>query len=749
MLIRQAIASTFIILSVLNAVHSKSNEEDVEMFDETAQIDSSLPVALPNNINSSQPYPQSYNNFGNGTLNNQLLGSAVWTDHNPNTENTHQIARHNSPFAVTKLSDGYSNQVLGIKPNAIIPNNTRDSQNKYLNPNNNVSFHDFSMNVQQLGAHDDYQRDQNQHVGAQEQNHRQKDKKQIFPFESFGKPHQNAYKKQQAYEPEIKNRHQQHLFNPKQEINTGQRVIMNNRLSNNHLIEHSANQNKPQEYERQEQGLVFNRKHQLVYDNARNDPQIHNVDRKDIKNNFEAYLLDKNRKKLDERHVQEHQNLNKRSKSPLGNLRPKFAELREKFEHRASKLCQIVYINQQREVKEYGYSRNNHVNKNQNDSSDTKKGSCLNKLANLAFEGEPYKGKRINKGDFGNVYRLFKQDSSKSFIIKDSKATVSLLHDNYVPNKTLEDIEFGMKTTKNFNKSESCMVEYKSCCVEAQTKDFEVEYIVHILMDDYGIDLRNFFKNTEYYGFRTDVYWKYQVIEKIVLTVKKLHDTKIIHRDLKPENIFMLNPYQPYVGDFGFISQDKQAETVVGSSAYVAPEVGNGIYDTKVDIYSLGQIIFEILNSGFYLRSSFLDDIKYYCLNLRIRPRNQETSYPDDAFVFPQDSIERHEQEIYCKNHQNFILSMMNIDPVKRPSIDDVVAYFKKKRAIDIKAFEYQNSIYEQNKDLVTAANQSDDGDLGYKTRLLKYIREVVVNPVYDRVKGLLGTYWAHDRVVV
>ncbi len=85
---------------------------------------------------------------------------------------------------------------------------------------------------------------------------------------------------------------------------------------------------------------------------------------------------------------------------------------------------------------------------------------------------------------------------------------------------------------------------------------------------------------------------------------------KIIHRDVKPENIFV-NEFGDFkLGDFGVAR--KLEHTVVasykGSPNYMAPEVFKGEeYDSRVDIYSLGVMLYRFLNNK---RLPFVDTQK-------------------------------------------------------------------------------------------------------------------------------------------
>ena len=79
-------------------------------------------------------------------------------------------------------------------------------------------------------------------------------------------------------------------------------------------------------------------------------------------------------------------------------------------------------------------------------------------------------------------------------------------------------------------------------------------------------------------------------------------ENHILHRDVKPENIFVDAEGHFKLGDFGIARQLESttgAFTRVGTPFYSAPEVAEGKrYDRRVDIYSLGLVLYRIMNSG-------------------------------------------------------------------------------------------------------------------------------------------------------
>ncbi|TQV91108.1 protein kinase (Gcn2) [Cordyceps javanica] len=118
---------------------------------------------------------------------------------------------------------------------------------------------------------------------------------------------------------------------------------------------------------------------------------------------------------------------------------------------------------------------------------------------------------------------------------------------------------------------------------------------------------RNLYQNT------TEI-WR--LFRQVLEGLAHIHGLSIVHRDLKPENIFISSSADGIdnvkIGDFGLatsgqFSIDKAAAPghldtddmtrSIGTAYYSAPEVrsaSHGMYSTKVDMYSLGIIFFEM-----------------------------------------------------------------------------------------------------------------------------------------------------------
>ncbi|CAD8139837.1 unnamed protein product [Paramecium pentaurelia] len=90
-------------------------------------------------------------------------------------------------------------------------------------------------------------------------------------------------------------------------------------------------------------------------------------------------------------------------------------------------------------------------------------------------------------------------------------------------------------------------------------------------------------------------------MKQILSAVSYCHSKGIVHRDLKPENILFDSKNQGgalKIIDFGASAKlvnDEKLNKRIGTPFYVAPEVLNGSYDQKCDIWSLGVLLYILL----------------------------------------------------------------------------------------------------------------------------------------------------------
>ena len=91
------------------------------------------------------------------------------------------------------------------------------------------------------------------------------------------------------------------------------------------------------------------------------------------------------------------------------------------------------------------------------------------------------------------------------------------------------------------------------------------------------------------------------VIMKVLHAISYCHSRGVTHRDLKPENILfetLDSESEIKLIDFGLsrkVFNDEKMHTILGTPYYVAPEVLQGEYDEKCDIWSIGALTYIML----------------------------------------------------------------------------------------------------------------------------------------------------------
>lgn len=104
---------------------------------------------------------------------------------------------------------------------------------------------------------------------------------------------------------------------------------------------------------------------------------------------------------------------------------------------------------------------------------------------------------------------------------------------------------------------------------------------------------------------------------QIINGLSYIHSMDIIHRDLKLQNIFVDEEMNLKIGDFGLSTNDV-SNKYVGTIEYMAPEIIERTdYTYKVDIWSIGIIIYILYFSRNPFYSGFLGDTQYNIMSLK------------------------------------------------------------------------------------------------------------------------------------
>lgn len=215
---------------------------------------------------------------------------------------------------------------------------------------------------------------------------------------------------------------------------------------------------------------------------------------------------------------------------------------------------------------------------------------------------------KIGEGSFGKVYKAKRTERGRSFYsaikiisIPASKGELDIVR---------SEMNNEQSTREYFrNLVEDCIQEIYTMehfCGNSHVVSFEDFKVVEYL-DEIGWDISI---RMEYLTSFMDYCTGKELTEKEVIKLgcdlamaliycRKLN---IIHRDVKPENIFVSRFGDFKLGDFGIARE--QAHTMSnmskkGTYSYMAPEIYKGEkYDSSIDIYSLGIVLYKLMNQN-------------------------------------------------------------------------------------------------------------------------------------------------------
>lgn len=149
-----------------------------------------------------------------------------------------------------------------------------------------------------------------------------------------------------------------------------------------------------------------------------------------------------------------------------------------------------------------------------------------------------------------------------------------------------------------------------------------------------------------------------RIFVQIALGLRAIHRARLLHRDLKSANVFLTTRGGVLLGDFGFARQLGRtlsvAHTVCGTPYYFSPELcAKKPYVQKVDMWSLGVILYEMIN----LKKPFeAQDLA----GLRRRVLNEEPAPSTVTHVTPE--------------VQSIVAALLRKNEHERPSIDQLLA---------------------------------------------------------------------------
>lgn len=236
--------------------------------------------------------------------------------------------------------------------------------------------------------------------------------------------------------------------------------------------------------------------------------------------------------------------------------------------------------------------------------------------------------RRIGKGSFGTVYEIHKNNGGK--IDRQALKVISIPEDGSA-----------LPIGKDRSALQTYYVSIANGMVQEYDtmKDLMAQGCTNVVRcDNYvkipnssGIGLKLLIKmelltdlNTycRKYGFtRQNII---QLGIDICRALEACRNAHVIHRDIKPANLFVSDDGKYKLGDFGVAKQLEQtgyAGSKQGTLMYMAPEVyKNQNYDGRADVYSLGLVMYQLLNNGHLpFSDEFEAEVQGEALNRRMR----------------------------------------------------------------------------------------------------------------------------------
>ncbi|KAF0515144.1 kinase-like protein [Gigaspora margarita] len=308
-----------------------------------------------------------------------------------------------------------------------------------------------------------------------------------------------------------------------------------------------------------------------------------------------------------------------------------------------------------------GYSESDAKNEHESDS-EAESGAAIQgekKLPEYLEHLEKYLKKvEITNFDyslFGNLKFIGSGASADVYFTtyKNNKYALKCLHNNLC---------FNNKTFKKFIRELDCVrqMDHNNIVKFFGITTCETNFMM-VLQFANGGNLRDFLKTKQNNGLYK-ISWTELTTIAIEITggLAYLHSKNIIHRDLHSKNV-LVDDGKALIADFGIAKQLNDSisfsSTIAGMPAYTDPRyLQHGDIDKKVDIYSLGVLLWE-LTSG-------------------IPPFN---SHPHIAVILEvlQDKRERTIPNT-PSSYADLYMRCWSSDPTQRPTLDSILTKLKK-----------------------------------------------------------------------
>lgn len=255
----------------------------------------------------------------------------------------------------------------------------------------------------------------------------------------------------------------------------------------------------------------------------------------------------------------------------------------------------------------------------------------------------------LGKGSYGTVYKVNKKNNNKVYALK--QINIRKLKNTYEINNLINELK---------------ILCFHNCDYLLKCREIFYDNNHINIVTDYAkySDLSNYilkYKNKNKYISETTIW---NIFIQSCYGIEYLHEYNIIHRDLKPANILLNEGGSILLADFGIskiFENNIKTFTLIGTPYYISPEMYKDInYDKKIDIWSLGCILYELVTLNVPFNSDNMIGLKKKII----------TGYYYDKIPIK-----------YSRDIQKMIHFLLNTNVEKRPNIKQILncLIFKKK----------------------------------------------------------------------
>lgn len=237
---------------------------------------------------------------------------------------------------------------------------------------------------------------------------------------------------------------------------------------------------------------------------------------------------------------------------------------------------------------------------------------------------------KVGVGSFGEVWKVQSKEDGRLYAVKKSR---ECFRGDFDRKQRLEEV----------NKNERVQGHPNCVCFYKAWEELDYLYIQSELCE---MSLKDYVEKVHFVEEKE--IWN--MIVDLCHGLKHLHDSQLAHMDIKPANLFLGRDGRYKIGDFGLVVElTHLGDAMDGDSKYMAPELMEGNFSKAADIFSLGITILELACSLELPKGGHL----WQQLRKKELPFEFTAGLSDDLIVL--------------------ISSMMDPDPVNRPTVDDIL----------------------------------------------------------------------------